>query len=256
MKIAICFSGEPRFVEECYPLINQNIIGVNSEIDFFVHTWYSEETSGKKLYTNSISSFGESFIEKNIIDKIKKLYNPKSIISEKPKNFINTNLNWGDSLNKYFGGGDNTIENSKFRRIKINNFYSFMYSNMKSIILKKEYELENDFKYDWVVRLRFDSIVKSPIIFNNFDNKYLYYQEMGQPDKMISDWINFSSSENMDSFSCIFNNFEKFSKTSLSNYNAYSPESLIRSMMDIFNIEGKGIDLGVDLPRHGKIYKK
>ena len=50
-----------------------------------------------------------------------------------------------------------------------------MYSNMKSLILKKKYELENDFKYDFVVRLRFDNIIKSTIIFSNFDKNFYFY---------------------------------------------------------------------------------
>lgn len=253
MRICVCFSGEPRFVEECYPLIQKNIISINPKIDFFVHTWYSEEISGIKLYNNSLSSFGESHIKENAVDKIIDLYDPISIEIEKPRKFINSDLDWGNSLDKYFGGGNSSMNNLEFKRIKINNFYSFMYSNMKSLTLKKKYELENDFKYDFVVRLRFDNIIKSPIIFSNFNSNYFYYQEMNQPDNMISDWINFSNSENMDSFSCIFNNFERFAKISLEKYNAYSPESLIRSMCEIFGIESKGINLGIELPRHGKI---
>jgi hypothetical protein len=253
MKIAICFSGEPRFVEECYPLIKKNIIEVNSEIDLFVHTWYSEETSGKKLYSNSLSSFGESSIKKNIVEKIKDLYNPKSLIVENPKKFIDTNLNWGDSLNKYFGGGGDMISNNEFRKIKINNFYSFLYSNMRSILLKKEYELSNDFKYDYVVRYRFDNITRSPIIFSSFDNKILHYQEMGQPDRMISDWINFSNSENMDIFSSIFQTINYLSKISINNYNGFSPESLIRSVCDKYDIPSRSHSFGIELPKHGKI---
>ena len=80
MKIAICFSGEPRFVNECFPLIKKNIIDVNDNIDFFIHTWFSDDIVDKKLYTNSISSFGESTIKKDVIEDINRLYNPKSIM--------------------------------------------------------------------------------------------------------------------------------------------------------------------------------
>ena len=124
---------------------------------------------------------------------------------------------------------------------------------MRSILLKKEHELENDFKYDCVVRFRFDNIIKSPLHFSEYEMSLMHYQEMGQPDRMVSDWINFSGSSNMDAFSSIFNNFEILSKICLSNYGAYSPESLIRSACDLFLIKAKGNNFGIRLPRHGNI---
>jgi hypothetical protein len=250
MKIAVCFSGEPRFVEECYPLIKRNIIDANEEVDFFVHTWYSDETADKKLYTNSISSFGESTIKKDVVDRIKDLYNPISIIVDEPIKF-KSEVDWGNSIEKYFSGGSNI--NKEFRDIKISNMYSFLYSNMKSIFLKKEFELKEGFTYDVVIRFRFDNIVRHPIIFSNYNMDFLHYQEMGQPDRMVSDWINFSNSKNMDTYSSIFNNFENLTKICLSNYGAYSPESLIRAICDVFNIQTQSHSFGIELPRHGKI---
>jgi hypothetical protein len=82
---------------------------------------------------------------------------------------------------------------------------------------------------------------------------FLHYQEMGQPDRMVSDWINFSNSKNMDTYSSIFNNFENLTKICLSNYGAYSPESLIRAICDVFNIQTQSHSFGIELPRHGKI---
>lgn len=237
MKIAFCFSGEPRFVNECYPLIEKNIIDVNGKIDFFVHTWFSDDIVDKKLYTSSISSFGESTIKKNVLEDINKLYSPKSIIVQDPIKFI-SDIDWGTSMDKYYSGyKESGYSKNEFRDIKISNMYSFLYSNMKSILLKKEHELKTGIKYDVVVRFRFDNIVKNPILFSNYDMGFLHYQEMGQPDRMVSDWINFSNSENMDTFSSIYNNFENLAKVCLQKYGAYSPESLIREICDTFKIE-------------------
>lgn len=91
MKIAICFSGQPRFVSECYPGIKSNIIEANRnhDIDTFVHTWFSEEISEKILYHNEFSSFsGEAKIKKNAVDEIKKLYDPLDLMVEPPLNFL------------------------------------------------------------------------------------------------------------------------------------------------------------------------
>jgi hypothetical protein len=166
---------------------------------------------------------------------------------------MNPAINWGDSVNKYYGGGDPNLSAEEFTKIKINNMYSFFYSNMKSILLKKEYELENNFIYDCVVRFRFDNIVKNPIVFSQYNQSFLHYQEMSQPDKMVSDWINFSNSRNMDSFSSIFQNFENFTVPAIENYNAYSPESMIRVVCDLLKINCESHYFNIELPRHGII---
>ena len=254
MRIALCFSGEPRFIEECYPLIYENLIKPNSIEDIFIHTWYSEEISGIPLYKNEMSSFsGDSYIKEDSIEKIKNLYSPKKMIVDKPMRFINSNINWGDTFTKYFGGGGREHTPDEFKRIKINNMYSFMYSNMKSILLKKEYELENDFTYDMVVRSRFDNIVKQRIEIKSLNPNHLYYQDLSQPDNMVSDWINFSSSPNMDSYSSIFLNLDFLKNKALEKYGAYSPESLIREVCENFNIVTEPIHLGISIPQHGKI---
>ncbi len=254
MKTALCFSGEPRFVEECYHGIKSNILDINENIDVFVHTWFSDDISEKRLYSKYVSSFsGDSTIRRDSVLKIRELYKPISIIVDEPRIFLNSDINWGDSVNKYYGDGDPNLSIEAFTKIKINNMYSFLYSNMKSIFQKKEYELENNFTYDCVVRFRFDNIVKRPILFSEYNQKLFHYQEMHQPDRMISDWINFSSSKNMDSFSSIFQNFENLSLISLENFNAFSPESLIRAICDLFKIESQGHDFNIELPRNGKI---
>jgi hypothetical protein len=251
MKIAICFSGEPRFVKECYESINKNLIDPNKhhDIDFFVHTWYSPEIENKVLYTSEVSSFSGVSLGKNVNYTINEIYSPVRMIEEPHKKFIK-NLDWKKTAEKYFGG----IDNEEFKSIKINNFYSFMYSNMRSLLLKKEYELENGFEYDYVIRMRFDNILDLPIVIEKFDKNIFHYQEMGQPDNMISDWINFSSSLNMDVYSSIFINFEKLMNLSLSKYEAFSPECLIREILDLNDIKSKGHNLGVKIPRNGKIY--
>jgi hypothetical protein len=254
MRIALCFSGEPRFIDECQPLITSNIIEPNGIEDIFVHTWYDESRSEKQLYSTDVSSFSnEATIKKNCIQRIEELYSPKGILVESPRNFINSSLNWGNSINRYYGGGSKSCTVEEFQKIKINNMYSFMYSNMKSILLKKEYELEHDLIYDMVIRFRFDNIPREKVSIADLDPSLLYYQDMGQPDNMISDWINFSSSRNMDLYSSIFLNIEYLATKSLEKYNAYSPESLIREMCETFSIPTMGKRFGITIPQHGKI---
>ena len=64
MKVAVCLSGQPRFINEsCNYLFNSL---VPAEVDYFVHFWSDDETE-----------------KKNIISK----HNPVSYILEKQKVF-------------------------------------------------------------------------------------------------------------------------------------------------------------------------
>ena len=41
MKIALCFSGQPRFIKESASLIKENIIQ-DYDVDVFSHLWFDE----------------------------------------------------------------------------------------------------------------------------------------------------------------------------------------------------------------------
>ena len=46
MKIALCFSGQPRFVNECAPLIKANVIQ-DYNVDVFAHLWFDDDLQTK-----------------------------------------------------------------------------------------------------------------------------------------------------------------------------------------------------------------
>lgn len=256
MKIAICFSGQPRFVQECYPGIKKNILDSNkdSEIDVFVHTWFSDSIVDKVLYHNEFSSFsGDAKIEKNSIDNIKKLYNPKEITIEEPLNFQPT-VDYEGSFNKQFSAFNKIgISKDEYIRMRLNSQYSSLYSIMQSNMLKRKFELNNGILYDWVVKLRFDNIIKNPIDLSLLDPTFLYHQEMGKPESEIADWINFSNSKNMDSFSSAFATLENLAEMCNSKYGWFSPESILKMVCVRDNIKLKSITLNTELPKWGKL---
>jgi len=256
MKIAICFSGQPRFIKECCDGIKNNIINVNgSEIDVFVHTWFNDDMCNKVLYKNEISSFsGEATISNTAVDDIHRLYNPKRMIVEDPKKFITDQYIY-ESYIKFAmtNKSDFGVHVDDFRKIKVDASYSMMYSMMQSINLKKDYELSNGFKYDIVIKLRFDNIVNSPIKINDMDMEYLYSQEMNKPYYEISDWILISNSKNIDSISTIFLSFERLVDYSNEKFNGWSSESLIKSVCDRDQIKHKTLYLSTKLPAWGKL---
>ena len=125
-------------------------------------------------------------------DNLRKLYKPKDCIFEEQKQFrgITHRKRWGA--------------------------FSRWYSTKKSIELKTKYELENNFKYDYVMLTRFDISFMTDLIFGKYDNNYFYAS--GQRNKghvhvssneFISDWWFFSNSKIMDEFSKVYDELDE-----------------------------------------------
>lgn len=206
MKIAICFSGQIRTAIET----SENLIRYFGELypkcDFFIHTW--NVNTDKAGPPNSFE-----IIDDDTINKLIKIYNPKKI---KIEDYIITNRNEFDNL-AYKNGINNSM------------FYSFMHS----IKLKKQYELENNFKYDYVIKIRFDLIFNSHRRLINDINMFLYEKENGiwieniapdyneKTDMWIDDVFYISTSNIMDKISNYYN-FFKESNQIINYYNSFT----------------------------------
>jgi hypothetical protein len=90
------------------------------------------------------------------------------------------------------------------------------YSTKKVMELKKQHEEENNFKYDWVLLTRFDLAFLRELNFSNYDNSFFYAPcDDHDPIKtktsnMLLDYWFFSSSENMDKFSTLYDYWEEY----------------------------------------------
>jgi len=132
-RIAICFSGhirnwelaatnQKKYWEECFINSSKELI----QIDYFFHTW-NESTERPSRNSNYITRQ----LTSDEIEKLLITYNPKKyIIDEKIcHSFLHKDYILGI-------------------------FYGFS----ESMKLKREYEIENNFEYDIVVKSRFDLI--------------------------------------------------------------------------------------------------
>jgi len=131
MRIAVCLSGQLRNWELAYH--NQMIHWIHGEhdVDYFTHTW---NYSGDRTHISHDYVYRD--IDDNEYDRFIQIYKPKkSILESKKQEFFYDNDHWS----------------------------SLFYSFSKSILLKREYELENNFEYDIVVKSRPD------VIFNPFE---------------------------------------------------------------------------------------
>lgn len=104
-------------------------------------------------------------------DQIIKLYSPTKYVFEKQIQFKVPPYVKGDTQRK-------------------NNHYSKWYSTMRSVQLKREHELEQNFKYDFVIVSRFDIALKSKFDFSQHDPEKFY----------VGNWCTFCDKRGKDLF--------------------------------------------------------
>lgn len=133
-RIAVCISGQSRtwrstkdtfleFFNFSDQLQNHQPITV----DFFIHTWNINMFEDVHVVPRNIEQCTD-------IEDIKNFYNPKLMMV------------------------DNFYEKKDFYH-----WDALFYSFMKSVFLKKKWEIENDFVYDLVIKTRFDLIFNPSI---------------------------------------------------------------------------------------------
>ena len=111
--------------------------------------------------------------------------------------------------------------------------FSMFYTMKESLRLKSEYEKENGFKYDLVIRTRFDISLESKLDPSNYDLKDgVYSPDVCANPNVISDWFNFGSSENMDVYSEIYDNIIDFQRQGVM---ITSGEELITHILKVKN---------------------
>jgi hypothetical protein len=130
MKIAVCFSGQIRTGIENHPNIKEFFGKLYNECDFFIHTWNFSEY---KTYNGSNISKKPTIEPIEKFEQIKKLYSPKKIIVD--------------------------IKHIAYETAEKYGIQPLWYSFWKSIELKKQYEMENNFKYDYVIKFRPDLVL-------------------------------------------------------------------------------------------------
>lgn len=145
MKVALLFSGQPRSVKETYQNIYWNVIEPNAP-DVFVHTW-----DDPLLYGNRPVSAGgipaSNTIPSDIVEIIRKLYSPVSLITEQPITF-----------------SEHNYHETRYPQIKPQSSLSQRYSILRTFQLMEARVRATGIEYDAVIRMRFDWALKSPIV--------------------------------------------------------------------------------------------
>lgn len=204
MKIALCFSGLPRYIEESYDNIYQNLIDNNPkhQIDVYGHFWWDDS------YINQIISRGNmNRYEKNMIDVFKDKFKPKKVIYEPYKKF---------QIPKKL---EEQKEKLKMKMIMTYDHIKLSYYNGKSMFysIKESLNLalESEIEYDLYVRIRTDIIYESKIDWDLFNNQKLNILDgtFSGPDRLLSDILAIGNYDSMLKYSLFYDFFKKYHDT-------------------------------------------
>lgn len=193
MRVALCLSGQARFLEVCYnESMKPNLLDPLKP-DVFIHTWDVSDKIGQSFINGGNHVMGDPITE-DLMDKMLDLYKPTKYLIEPQKSFEAGK--WSSRL---------------MPGIKSDHLYSMFYSIKQSNELKKQVELEQGFKYDWVIRIRFDMAIPSgPLNLHSLSNDKLWVAT-GCFDRVNGylDSFGYSNSNTMDIYSNTYNHIDE-----------------------------------------------
>jgi hypothetical protein len=212
MKIAVCLSGQPRSVKYTIPSISKYFTSSDYTVDFFCHSW---DYNTWKYKGNTIVHTSD---EKITIDE---LYS--DLLKLSPKQVL--------------------IE-SKEKLPSEGPWHSLFYSMMMANNLKKQYEISKNFRYDIVVKTRYDLIYsplrvfvpetlkdKHDILTTHADRMKLEYNKIN-----VSDVFFYGSSGAMDIVTDAYRYVKQLYKK-LDDYENLGPGVLIGEYCSKYNIQ-------------------
>lgn len=249
MKLALCFSGQPRFVKDCSDLILKNVIQ-HYDVDVFAHLWFDENLQTKPYKYGGNGDWQKQRISNTAIDDFNEIYKPVRSLIEPSRFFGDLDLDEDFELSekKYWSGG--LVGEPDYQQRQINNSLSYFYSLSEVNRLRKLYEYENKIKYDYVLRCRTDSQVHQPIKYEDFETQAVHCTSLMQQPPFINDWFNFGGSESMEGFMGVFPLLRYLMlQTKCSNDGTWCVELVHIELLNTLGIPVERHSFSVSLPR-------
>jgi hypothetical protein len=211
MKVALCLSGHFRSYERVYPILKQSIIDPYHS-DVFIATWDSVGFDGVRG--------DHQFMNLKLNEEsLRTLFSPK-------KMFIEPQKKWDTS--KY-----QVIHNIGLRNPEI--IFGMFYGIFAANKLKSEFEQENNFKYDVVIRSRadlfFESILPANELKEASENNHVYVPKFGNYNG-LNDQFAFGCSDSMNLYCDTYPNLDKFYDEGCK----WHSETMVKFTVNHFNI--------------------
>ena len=196
MKVALLLSGKFRDSFDCHTELTQKLLK-KYNVDVFISYFYED------AYDVDIS-----------MQELVELYKPKSIIYERIPNDVKTKIK---SFNKFL----------KYTEV-INYNFALMWYGIHSVNqLKQKFEIHNKFRYDVVIKTRFDLKLLEDLELKNRKNAIhipIGWDHRGG----YNDLFAYGDSESMDYYCDLFNKIETY----YSEQNRIHPEKYLRTHLE------------------------
>jgi hypothetical protein len=232
MKIAICISGGIRYPHLGLKSIKKII--PNENIKIFIHTWKIKNVEG---FLKTISGLEHKEKDKVVDTNYSCLenYNYEKLLVE---NYESCEKKFEQLLSnlKFVPSTDFEDAHPRFDVGPISMHYSIYKANE----LKKEYENENNMKFDWVIRMRTDSDFKYEILnLHSLNNDLNIPSGEDWSEFGINDQFAIGRTNTMDLYSSLYKNFH------LTQSIKYYPERMLFTHLKNMGLEATRIDFPV-----------
>ncbi|CAB4124317.1 hypothetical protein UFOVP49_155 [uncultured Caudovirales phage] len=219
MKTAVVISGQIRDAKQCFNSLHGEIL-LPYNADVFIDTW---------IPTNSIVDHRGDLIPNDMsIDEIIFNYKPKMI------NVEDFNSPFMKYIKDTAPKKTSSYDGSLAWETKVENVFYMYYKVWRANSLKSYYEKLNGFKYDCVIRMRFDLEFGSfPIIVPKKNE--IYIPEGSNHRGGINDLMALGDSDTMDKHANLFCSLNQYMNMDI----GLHPESLMRSHLEQLNLDIK-----------------
>ena len=224
MNIAICLSGSLRKIKKALRSVED--VSKTGNVKLFIHTWnFEKETNLQNQRVTPDEDSNTNYllnkfnIEAVLIDK----YESKEFLFEEIKKYSVKVTQYPNAFS----------------------YYPMHYSIKRANDLKKVYEIENNFIFDIVYRMRFDSEILNPekLPMNKINENVIIIPNTDRDHSGINNQFAYGSSIGMDCYSNLFDSLNKL------NGNYWNPEQLLLKYLRNENVQIQRSELDVDIYR-------
>jgi hypothetical protein len=234
MKTALCISGHMRTYKKTFESLKRNVIDILNP-DVFIATW--DELGFWGGYDHQIG-FNNKENKININD-IQNTFQPKKIKVDKYEDFDEMFLNRSKNFES------NKIWYNEIWYTRPKNAISMYHKSNESVLLKQNFEIENDFKYDLVIKTRPDILYheKIPSIISEYDGSLFYILNKYTHHTGYGDIFFAGNSNTVDSFFNLYNDFEILFSKNLK----FCPHEYVKHYLEYKSIDFRLFEMNVEL---------
>jgi hypothetical protein len=205
MRLALCLSGQPRSYFEAQKYIKKNLLD-KYNVDVFAHSW----------------RIPGALEQLTLSEQINFIYEPLYNISD---------FNLPESINS-----DMFVSNSSH---PANFCTSMFYSIYRANEFRIRYEMQNNMKYDFVIRSRFDFALNKVIDFSSLESGTVYIPKDVEGHSLLNDQFAIADSDAMNQYASTFLNLRKHYSRGV----PFCGHAMLEANLDLFKIPVNRIEL-------------